>query len=64
MTNYERIKAMSVQEMAKLLSNENDCERYCAFTKNGKCNDFGRLNECKKGVELWLNSEVEECTNV
>lgn len=60
MTNYERIKGMSVEEMAELLSNEDECERYCAFTKNGKCNSFGDINECKKGVELWLNSEVEE----
>ena len=59
MTNYERIKGMSAEELAKLLSNENDCECYCAFTKNGKCNAFGGLNKCKKGVELWLNSEVE-----
>lgn len=60
MTNYERIKVMSVEEMAELLSNEDECERYCAFTINGKCNAFGGLHECKKGVELWLNSEVEE----
>lgn len=60
MTNYDRIKSMSAEEMAKLLSNVNHCERHCAFTKSGKCNAFGGLNECKKGVELWLNSEVEE----
>lgn len=60
MTNYERIKAMSVEEMANVLSDEDKCERYCAFTKNGKCNSFGDVNQCEKGVELWLNSEVEE----
>lgn len=60
MTNYDRIKSMSVEEMAKLLINESDCERYCAFTKNGKCNAFAGFNECNKGIELWLNSEVEE----
>lgn len=36
MTNYERIKSMRVEEMAKLLSNEHECERYCAFTKKRK----------------------------
>lgn len=48
MTNYERIKEMSAEEMAKILSNGNECERYCVFTKNGKCISFGDLNECKK----------------
>lgn len=62
MTNYERIKAMSVEELATLLSSiARNCERYCAFTLDGKCN----VVDCdyavgEEGLVLWLNSEVEE----
>lgn len=59
MTNYERIKAMSIEEMAKILS-DSDCEKYCSFTENEKCNSYGGSDMCAKGVELWLNSEVAE----
>ena len=59
MTNYERIKAMSIEEMAEILS-DSDCEKRCSFTKNGKCNSYGGSDMCAKGVEKWLNSEVEE----
>lgn len=62
MTNYERIKAMSVEEMAKLLSSVAcNCEKYCAFTLDGKCNVHDCDNAaCTEGLELWLASEVEE----
>ena len=60
MTNYDRIKAMNVEEMAETIKNAvEDCEKHCAFTKNGKCNSFGDVDVCAKGIELWLESEVE-----
>lgn len=60
MTNFEKIKAMSVEEMAETIKHTiEDCEKYCAFTKNGKCNSFGDGDVCAKGIELWLESEVQ-----
>lgn len=60
MTNCERIKTMSVEEMAKLMSDVAfDCARYCAFTLEGKCNVNDRDDAaCAEGLELWLASEV------
>jgi hypothetical protein len=48
MTQLERIKAMSVEEMAKTLSWINDID-FCYITSNGDIRD-------------WLNSEVPEWT--
>lgn len=61
MTNYERIKAMSVEEMATVLSDfACDCAKYCAFTEDGECNSYGGNDACIEGIELWLASEVVE----
>lgn len=50
MTNYERIKAMSVEEMAKLIDDiQTDVLR-------GTINDLEYPTKWKE----WLNSEVEE----
>lgn len=59
MTNYERIKAMSVEEMAHKLIVK-DCQQYCAFTKNGRCASYDDDIPCENGVIKWLNSEAEE----
>lgn len=63
MKNYEHIKGiMGVEEMAKLLSSvARNCEKYCAFTLDGKCNVHDCDNAaCIEGLELWLASEVVE----
>ena len=53
MTNYERIKKMSVEEMANFLYKTGDCS--CCSAVYGNC-----FNEdCDKGVKIWLESEVE-----
>lgn len=61
MTNYDRIKAMSVEEMVTIISKSDDCQKYCAYTKDGICNKF--LNDdqgdCDDGIKLWLKSEVD-----
>ena len=55
MTNYERIKNMSIDEMARFLcSNEQPCKR-CAF-KNKPC-------LCSDAIEVhlkWLEDEADE----
>ena len=71
MTNYERIKNMSVEEMAEVISkidfyirppHNSLCQMCCAYTKNGRCNKFvddGR-GGCTDGIKQWLESEVTE----
>ena len=56
MTNYDRIKAMSVEEMAQLLCNCSDCG-------NGRCygNDLCTQGDgACNGLVKWLEQEVEE----
>ena len=52
MNNYERIKNMTIDELAEFLCN-NECEQ-CAY----KGFDCGY--DCFIGVKQWLESEVEE----
>lgn len=65
-TNYDRIRNMSVEEMAKALNKRSignvDCEKFCAYTKDGRCNKFENdgKGSCVDGIKLWLESEVEE----
>ena len=66
MTNYDRIKTkianMSIDELSKLLSNRDDCEKFCAYTKDGKCNSFNydSNSNCVDGIKQWLEQEVSE----
>ena len=54
-TNYDRIKSMSVEEMAEYLSDHWSCVD-CAFEKD--CDD--NYISCHKNIKQWLESEVEE----
>lgn len=66
MTNYDRIKAMSVEEMAAATLSKfpygEGCEKFCAYTKNGYCNKFADdgQGDCVDGIKQWLESEVSE----
>lgn len=66
MTNYERIKNMSVEEMAESLASEAfDVCACCGITYEEK-RDLEKQNKkcyeclCEKGIARWLNSEVEQ----
>lgn len=60
-TNYDRIRNMSVDDMAKFMAKLDDCEKYCAFTKDEKCNATGTAPfVCVKGCKQWLLQEVSE----
>lgn len=54
MTNFDRIKAMSVEEMAEFLENMEYGECYCCPYRNKVCPDT-----CKIGYKEFLESEVE-----
>lgn len=58
MTNFEKIKAMTIEEMAKTIDNaynKNSCEVCCIY--NGNCTTN---TTCTVGIKHWLESEVEE----
>ena len=56
MTNFERIKQMTPEEIAELLQ-QTTCN-YCLFlTPAGRC--VGENQACFPGVLLWLNAEAE-----
>lgn len=64
MTNYDRIKAkianMSIDELSKFLSNSDDCEKFCVFTKDGRCDSRGDADVCEIGIKRYLESEATE----
>ena len=53
MTNFEKIKQMSVEKMAKVI--EKSCEVCCIY--NGNCT---ANNNCTDGIKRWLESEAEK----
>ena len=56
MTNFERIKAMSLEDMADyIVYNLNPC-LYCLYCKKDHSNGY----DCCDGVRKYLESEVEE----
>ena len=61
MTNYERVKQMSLDEMADFINNETDGICGCCHPdvriRTDNCYKHGL---CKKGIRLWLESEVSE----
>lgn len=64
MTNYERIKKMTVEEMAEVLANEIDhgdcctCPLDCHKFTSDVFNDY--IDGCKEAYKEWLESEVKE----
>lgn len=63
-TNYDRIRNMSVEEMAlRILEKDSNfsCEKFCAYTKDGKCDKFrgDGKGSCQMGIKQWLESEVD-----
>ena len=66
MTNYERIKNMSIDEMAAMLLDES--ENHYTYCNGCQCQSFyaphcssnNLESDCKKSVIKWLNSESEE----
>lgn len=55
-TNYERIKSMSLEEMAELMSNITDCY-LCPAMKI--CHDDTTYQECPAEFKQWLETETE-----
>ena len=70
MTNFERIKAMSVEEMAVLINDVEErlmlppCSKeHCAvYAEDGACKNCGK-EPCIAAIVHWLNSEAQEDTS-
>lgn len=66
MTNYDNIKAMSVEELADVLYDANDkiCFENCSASTGNKFScplgDNLNISDCKKCIKKWLESEVSE----
>lgn len=67
MTNYDRIKSMSVEEMATMIDNGED-ELICAPCNPKYCDGYGdgeictaenSRKRCHAATVKWLESEVE-----
>jgi len=52
LTNFEKIKGMSVEEMAEFL-NENSGRCECCVYRDRSC-----IGECKMHIKEWLELEV------
>lgn len=51
MTNFEKIKAMDIDELAIFF--QGDCTFCVCFSEPGRCS-----LSCKEGIKKWLESEV------
>ena len=68
LTNFEKIKSMSIEEMAEFIENEDNvfqfCRKeYCYYHKeNGDCEAFknGIKGGCVEAAIKWLKSEIAE----
>ena len=66
MTNYEKIHAMSVEEIAAMIDGRDElfvqtCHpRYCDARRNGRCCAHISEEQCHLATLKWLNSEVED----
>lgn len=56
MTNYEKIKNMSIDEMAKKLAEET---KFCVFVDCPEADSKITTEDCRKCIAKWLESEVE-----
>ena len=53
MTNYERIKAMNIDELSNFLGSM-ECDDYCIFGYREECSEG---LDCQIGIRQWLESE-------
>lgn len=59
MTNYEKIKSMTVEEMTEFIVNF-DTDEFCRCCDEVSAFCFCRGNKCNEAVAEWLNEEVTE----
>lgn len=58
MNNYERIKNMSIDEMAEMITNFN-INSLCDYCVGCECFSEDDEDICDKGLKQWLEQECE-----
>lgn len=59
-TNYEKIKNMTVDEMAEFMdyiNTQTACDKYCIYKDETSC--VCKEDDCKTVLKQWLLSEAE-----
>ena len=57
MTNLDRIKNMTANELAKLFDDiGHDCSKICSYFDTDMCHS----ENCKDGIKKWLEQEATE----
>ena len=51
---------MRIDELAKVIKDSDNCEKFCVFTKDGRCDSRGDADVCEIGVKRYLESEATE----
>lgn len=59
MNNFERIKNMSIDEMAKFLPIAGEYCEVCIFRYSLLCTEVTKDMDCTRTVKKWLESEEE-----
>lgn len=59
MTNFERIKNMSIEEMARELNHIGNVP-CCVCDETSCIGDSSNVVKCERGITKWLKSEVGE----
>ena len=57
MTNYEKIKNMTLEEMSKIIGAGNPCD-FCVYNDSLK-NCLNSNGDCDTGTKEWLKQEVK-----
>ena len=60
MNNYEKIKAMSIDEMAKFLPMEGEYCEVCIFRYSPLCKEKTENMDCTRTIKQWLELESEQ----
>lgn len=56
MTNFERIKNMTAEEMMEFIIYERSCDcDCCIYVYNDNCT----MPKCKEGIKAWLEQEAD-----
>ena len=55
MTNYEKIKNLTLEEMIEFVHCEGACN-YCIYADDDDCKGL----KCREGIREWLNQEAED----
>ena len=59
MNNYEKIKAMSIEEMAKFIPIAGDYCEVCNFRCSPLCTEETEDMDCTRTIKKWLEAESE-----